>query len=45
MHYTLRIIHGRLAEVVGDVKKARRNETAVQNDRKMRTFGFYRAAG
>ncbi|MBC8877024.1 MAG: penicillin acylase family protein [Planctomycetes bacterium] len=44
MHYTLRIIQGRLAEVIGDVKKIRRNETAVQSDRKMRTFGFDRAA-
>ena len=44
MHYTLRIIQGRLAEVIGDVKKTRRNETAVQSDRKMRTFGFDRAA-
>lgn len=44
MHYTLRIIQGRLAELVGDVKKTRRKETAVQNDRKMRTFGFDRAA-
>jgi len=44
MHYALRIIQGRLAEVVGDVKKTRRDETAVQSDRKMRTFGFYRAA-
>jgi len=44
MHYSLRIIQGRLAEVIGDVKKVRRNETAVDNDRKMRTFGFDRAA-
>jgi len=44
MHYTLRIMQGRLAELIGDVKKVRRNETAVQNDRKMRTFGFARAA-
>ena len=44
MHYKLRTIQGRLAEVIGDVKKARRSETALQNDRKMRTFGFYRAA-
>ena len=44
MHYTLRVIQGRLAEVIGDVKNTRRNETAVQNDRKMRTFGFARAA-
>ncbi len=45
MFYTLRIMQGRLAETIGDVQKTRRNETAVQNDRKMRTFGFYRAAG
>jgi len=44
MHYALRIIQGRLAEVIGEAKKVRRRETAVQNDRKMRTFGFYRAA-
>lgn len=44
MHYTLRIIQGRLAELIGPVKKVRRDETAVDNDRKMRTFGFDRAA-
>lgn len=44
MHYSLRIIQGRLAELVGDVRKLRRRETAVHNDRMMRTFGFYRAA-
>ncbi len=44
MHYFLRIIQGRLAEIVGDVKKTRRNETALENDRRMRTFGFRRAA-
>lgn len=44
MHYMLRIIQGRLAEVVGDMRKTRRDEGAVFNDRKMRTFGFYRAA-
>lgn len=44
MTYTLRIMQGRLAEVIGDVKKTRRDETALDNDRKMRTFGFYRAA-
>ncbi|MHC4399882.1 MAG: penicillin acylase family protein [Planctomycetota bacterium] len=44
MHYNLRIIQGRLAEVVGEVKKLRRDDTSIQNDRKMRTFGFYRAA-
>lgn len=44
MYYNLRIIQGRLAEVVGDRPSARRRESAVFNDRKMRTFGFYRAA-
>ncbi len=44
MYYSLRIVQGRLAELVGDVRKLRRRETAVHNDRKMRTFGFYRAA-
>jgi penicillin amidase len=44
MHYSLRIIQGRLAEVVGDRPSARRDESAVFSDRKMRTFGFYRAA-
>ena len=44
MYHSLRIIQGRLAELVGDVPKPRRRETASQNDRKMRTFGFHRAA-
>jgi len=44
MYYTLRIIQGRLAELIGDVPKVRGKETAVDNDRKMRTFGFARAA-
>ncbi len=43
MTYTLRIIQGRLAEVMGDIHQVRRNETALDNDRKMRTFGFARA--
>jgi penicillin amidase len=44
MYYSLRIIQGRLAEVIGDVTKQRRRDTSVFNDRKMRTFGFHRAA-
>ena len=44
MYYTLRTIQGRLAEVIGDVKNVRGNDTAVNHDRRMRTFGFYRAA-
>ncbi|KPK95894.1 hypothetical protein AMJ80_02960, partial [bacterium SM23_31] len=44
MYYTLYIMQGRLAEIIGNVKKVNRDETALDNDRKMRTFGFYRAA-
>src|SRR5688572_11272601 len=45
MTYNLRIIQGRLAEVVGNRSRGNRRETAVDNDRKMRTFGWARAAG
>lgn len=44
MTYNLRIIQGRLAEIVGERQHGNRNETAVDNDRKMRTFGWARAA-
>ena len=44
MTYSLRIIQGRLAEVVGDARQLNRNDTSVDHDRKMRTFSFYRAA-
>jgi penicillin G amidase len=44
MTYNLRIIQGRLSEIVGDVRHPSRNETSVDHDRKMRTFGFHRAA-
>ena len=44
MTYSLRIVQGRLAEVVGEVRHLNRNDTSVDHDRKMRTFGFYRAA-
>ncbi len=44
MTYSLRIIQGRLAEVVGKVKKLHRDETSIDHDKKMRTFGFHRAA-
>jgi penicillin G amidase len=44
MTYSLRIIQGRLAEVIGVVSHSSRNETSVDQDRKMRTFGFHRAA-
>src|SRR5215207_4944748 len=45
MHYALRIIQGRLAEVLGERPTvARPRDTTLDNDRKMRTFGFHRAA-
>lgn len=44
MTYGLRIMQGRLAEVIGDRQKAGRKETASDNDRRMRTFGWARAA-
>ena len=44
LYFQLRMVQGRLAEVIGDVPHVRRRETSVQHDRKMRTFGFYRAA-
>lgn len=44
MTYSLRIIQGRLAEIVGPRPRGNRRETAVDNDRKMRTFGWARAA-
>jgi len=44
MTYNLRIIRGRLAEVVGNRQRGNRSETAVDHDRRMRTFGWARAA-
>ena len=50
MYYNLRIIQGRLAELVGDMKvgASRRlpegKNSALRNDIKMRTIGFYRTA-
>ncbi len=44
MYYSLRIIQGRAAEVLGNVSKKRRDRTALTEDIKMRTFGFYRYA-
>jgi penicillin amidase len=44
MTYGLRIMQGRLAEVIGDRRKPGRNETALESDRRMRTFGWARAA-
>ncbi len=44
MTYGLRVMQGRLAEVIGARQKGGRKETALENDRKMRTFGWARAA-
>ena len=50
MYYGLRIIQGRLAEHVGDVKvgvtrrRPQGTNSALRNDVKMRTIGYYRAA-
>jgi len=50
MYYNLRIIQGRLAEVVGDVKvgatrrQPQGKNSALRNDIKMRTIGYYQAA-
>ena len=50
MYYNLRIIQGRLAEVVGDVKVGANRQmpegrtSAVRSDIQMRTIGYWRAA-
>ena len=50
MYYNLRIIQGRLAELVGDVKigvterSPQGRNSALRNDIKMRTIGYYLAA-
>ncbi len=44
MHFRLRIAKGRLAETVGILRHGRKRWTTLDNDRKMRTFGFARKA-
>ncbi len=50
MYYNLRIIQGRLAELLGDVKVGvsraapEGRNSALRNDIEMRTIGYYRAA-
>ena len=44
MTYSLRIMQGRLAELLGERTRPGRSETALDHDRKMRTFGWERAA-
>ncbi len=44
MNFSLRVIQGRAAEVIGDAARPGRRETAVDRDRLMRAFGFAHAA-
>ena len=44
MYYSLRIIQGRLAELIGDVKKINLPVSSVLNDEMMRTIGYARYA-
>ncbi len=44
MYYKLRIAQGRLAELVGIRRHGRRRMTTLDNDRRMRIFGFARKA-
>lgn len=44
MTFGLRVMQGRLAELLGDRPQTGRRETAVDHDRKMRTFGWRQAA-
>ena len=45
MHYNLRMVQGRSAEVLGQVRKiSGPDASAVDHDRRMRTYGFHHAA-
>ena len=44
MTYNLRIIQGRLAEVIGERQRGSRKENSVDHDRQMRTMGWVQAA-
>ena len=44
MTYNLRIIQGRLAEILGERQRGNRKETTVDHDRLMRTIGWSQAA-
>ena len=45
MHYNLRIVQGRAAEILGQVRKVSGPDaSSVDHDRRMRTYGFYHAA-
>jgi len=44
MYYGLRIVQGRVSEILGDRPLIRRGQTTVDSDKKYRIQGFYRAA-
>lgn len=44
MHYNLRMMQGRLAEISGEPLPDSKAKSPLANDRRMRTFGYYRAA-
>jgi penicillin amidase len=44
MTYNLRIIQGRLSEVIGEKHRGARKETSMDHDRQMRTMGWVPAA-
>ena len=45
MHYNLRILQGRSAEVLGQARKiSGADASSIDHDRRMRTYGFYGAA-
>ncbi|MBI4243795.1 MAG: penicillin acylase family protein [Planctomycetes bacterium] len=44
MYYNLRLVQGRSAELLGNVKKDNGKESTVDHDTLMRTIGFYRYA-
>lgn len=44
MHFSLRIIQGRTAELFGEIDKQKAGDTTVTHDRKMRLMGYYHSA-
>jgi penicillin G amidase len=44
MYYSLRIMQGRVSELLGNITKLNGRDTALEHDRKIRTIGYYRAA-
>ena len=44
MHFSLRIIQGRLSEVVGNIRQTGKSDTSLASDLLMRTMGYHTAA-